>query len=507
LPKFNRITPMLLGQHFIDGAWVPSDTQLDAPDSPLAGVHQVSDVQIDAAARAARAAFRPYSSTTKQDRANFLEAVAEEIDVRGDQITEVAVAESGLPQARLVGERGRTTGQLRLFAKLILSESYPETRHDPALPDRQPLAHPDLRLTHIPLGPVVVFGASNFPLAFSTAGGDTASALAAGCPVIVKGHPAHPATAELVAKAIEAAIARCGMPKATFQMVHGAANEVGASLVQHPEITAVGFTGSLGAGRALFNLCAARPVPIPFFGELGSINPVFCLPGAVAARGAAIGAAWVGSLTMGAGQFCTNPGVLIGVTSAGFDAVQTSVATALTTAAPQKMLTDRICETYRDTVEGMSNKLEVLGVGTGEGGIRMGRPVAFKTDAATWLATPDLHHEIFGAAGMVVACDDADQMVAVAEALEGQLTATLQLDMPTDREAALALLPALRERAGRILCNGYPTGVEVASAMTHGGPYPAATDSRTTSVGTMAINRWLRPISYQDFPSELLPES
>lgn len=498
---------MLTGQHFIDGAWVASDTQLPAPDSPLTGIHQVTAAQIDAACHAAGAAFRPYSATTTQARAAFLDAIAEEIDARGDQITQAAMAESGLPEARLVGERGRTAGQLRLFADMIRADSFPDTRHDPALPDRQPMPRPDLRLTHIPLGPVVVFGASNFPLAFSTAGGDTASALAAGCPVIVKGHPAHPATAELVAQAIEAAIKRSDMPKATFQMVHGAANAVGAGLVQHPEITAVGFTGSLGAGRALFDLCAARPVPIPFFGELGSINPVFCLPGAVAARGAEIGSAWVGSLTMGAGQFCTNPGVMIGVKSAGFDALKASATAALVTAAPQKMLTDRICETYQDTVEGLSNKLDVLGAGADNDGPRMGRPTAFKTDAATWLATPDLHHEVFGAAGIVVECDDADQMVAVAEGLEGQLTATLQLDMPTDHETALALLPALRERAGRILCNGFPTGVEVASAMTHGGPYPAATDSRSTSVGTLAINRWLRPISYQDFPSELLPVS
>lgn len=497
---------MLTGEHFIDGAWVGSDTQLDAPDSPMAGIHQVTEAQIDNACHAARAAFRPYGATTAQDRATFLETIASEIDVRGDQITEAAMAESGLPQARIVGERGRTTGQLRLFAEMIQSESFPETHHDPALPNRQPMPRPDLRLTHIPLGPVVVFGASNFPLAFSTAGGDTASALAAGCPVIVKCHPAHPATAELVAQAVETAIKRCNMPKATFQMVHGAANEVGAGLVQHPEITAIGFTGSLGAGRALFNLCAARPVPIPFFGELGSINPVFCLPNAVATRGAEIGTAWISSLTMGAGQFCTNPGVIVGVKSAGLDALLSATTTALAKAAPQKMLTDRICETYQGTVEALSNKMEVLGIGTDGGGSRMGSPIAFKTDAATWLATPDLHHEVFGAAGIVVECDDAEQMVAVAEGLEGQLTATLQLDMPADRDVALALLPALRERAGRILCNGFPTGVEVASAMTHGGPYPAATDSRTTSVGTLAVNRWLRAISYQDFPLELLHE-
>lgn len=496
---------MLTGHHLIDGTWVGSDTQLDAPDSPLEGVHQVTQTQIDTAAHAARAAFRPYSATPAQARAAFLVAIAEEIDARGDAITEAAVAESGLPEARCIGERGRTTGQLRLFAEVIGAGNYPDIRHDPALPDRAPLPAPDLRLSHIPLGPVVVFGASNFPLAFSTAGGDTASALAAGCPVIVKGHPAHPATAELVAQAIQAAIARCDMPQATFQMVHGAANTVGAGLVEHPEIAAVGFTGSLGAGRALFNLCAARPTPIPFFGELGSINPVFCLPGAVNARGAEIGTAWVGSLTMGAGQFCTNPGVLVVVKGPGYEALLSAATDALSNAAPQKMLTDRIFETYQSAVEGLSEQLSVLGQGTQPDTPRTGRPIAFQTDTATWLATPDLHHEVFGAAGIIVVCDDTDQMRAVAEGLEGQLTATLQLDMPVDHDVAQTLMPALQEKAGRILCNGYPTGVEVASAMMHGGPYPASTDSRTTSVGTLAITRWLRPISYQSFPPELLP--
>ncbi|MEJ6393904.1 aldehyde dehydrogenase (NADP(+)) [Gymnodinialimonas sp. 2305UL16-5] len=495
---------MLTGHHLIDGTWTGSDSQLDAPDSPLRGVHQVSEAQIDAAARAARAAFRPYSATSIEARARFLTAIAEEIDARGDQITEAAMAESGLPEARLVGERGRTMGQLRLFADLILADGFPDTRHDAALPDRQPLPRPDLQLTHIPLGPVVVFGASNFPLAFSTAGGDTASALAAGCPVIVKGHPAHPATGELVAQAIEAAVARCEMPKAVFQMVHGAAPATGAGLVQHPEVAAVGFTGSLGAGRALFDLCAARPKPIPFYGELGSINPVFCLPNALETRGAAIGAGWVASLAMGAGQFCTNPGVLIGVKSAGLEALETTVVQAATEAAPQKMLTDRICESYAKAVADLDGKISTLARGQDATGDRMGQPVVFKTDAAAWLATPDLHHEVFGAAGILVACEDEAEMLAVAEALEGQLTATLQLDMPGDAASARALLPVLEERAGRILCNGFPTGVEVCSAMMHGGPYPASTDSRSTSVGTLAIQRWLRPISYQDMPLDLV---
>ena len=496
---------MLTGHLYIDGTWQASQERTEAPDSPLNAVHQAKAAQVDSAAKAARLAFRPYSSTAPGERAAFLEAIAEEIDRLGDEITEVAVQETGLPEARLVGERGRTTGQLRLFAELIRSETFPETRRDPALPDRKPLPRPDLRLTQIPLGPVAVFGASNFPLAFSTAGGDTASALAAGCPVIVKAHPAHPATGELVARAIAAAAARCSLHPAVFQMLHGASPESGAALVEHPDIAAVGFTGSLGAGRALFNLCAARSKPIPFHGELGSINPVFCLPGAVAARGSEIAAGWVASLTMGAGQFCTNPGVLIGLEGNDFDALQVSVTEALAAASPQKMLTDRICESYRAAVAGRQNQLEVLAGEVATEADRMGSPIVFKTDAAKWRATPDLHDEVFGAAGIVVTCADQQEMLAVAEELDGQLTATLQLDMPGDERLATALLPALTERAGRVLCNSFPTGVEVCSAMMHGGPYPASTDSQSTSVGTLAISRWLRPVTYQDVPKELLP--
>ena len=497
----------LTGQHLIDGAWTGSDAGRMDSELPGVSIAQVTDAEIDAAARAARRDFRALATTSGARRAALLDAIADEIDARGNAITRVGMTETGLPMARLVGERGRTTGQLRLFAEMIRDTAYLGNRHDEAMPDRAPLPRPDLKLTKRPIGPVVVFGASNFPLAFSTAGGDTASALAAGCPVIVKGHPAHPGTTELVAQAIAAAITRIGVPSGTFQMVHGAAPDAGAGLVTHPEIAAVGFTGSLGAGRALFDLCAARPVPIPFFGELGSINPVFCLPAALAARADAIGEGWVTSLTMGAGQFCTNPGVILGVAGPDFDRMASAAARVLAQAPAQTMLTPRICEAYGAGVAALRDRLSVLAETAPVAQGRTGHAIALRTDGATFLATPELRHEVFGAAGIVVDCADDAEMLAVAEALEGQLTATLQLEMPSDGDLARALLPALEEKAGRILCNGFPTGVEVAPAMMHGGPYPASTDSRSTSVGTLAIERWMRPICYQAMPSALLPDT
>ena len=297
------------GKHLIAGEWVgSSETFASQPVDGLS--HDTANggaEEVDRAVRAAEEAFWTYGYTTRTARAAFLRAIAEEIEARAEQITEIGTRESGLPEGRLQGERGRTTGQLRLFADHIEAGAYLDRRHDEALPDRQPLPRPDLKMVQRPIGPVAVFGASNFPLAFSTAGGDTASALAAGCPVVVKGHPAHPGTGEIVAEAIHAAIARCGMPAGTFSLVQGNTNDLGAALVRHPLITAVGFTGSLGAGRALYDLCAARPVPIPFFGELGSVNPMFLLPVALSSRGADLAKGWAGSLTMGAGQFCTNP--------------------------------------------------------------------------------------------------------------------------------------------------------------------------------------------------------
>ena len=495
---------MILGKNLIDGAWEGSDETLISDDLNGQAFAQATSAQVDAACKAARRDFRAYGHTNRSDRAAFLNAIADQIDALGDEITATGMAETGLPEARLIGERGRTTGQLRLFADLIQDTDYLDIRKDKALPDRTPLPRPDLRLTHKPVGPVVVFGASNFPLAFSTAGGDTASALAAGCPVIVKGHSAHAGTAELVAQAIAKAIDSCGMPKATFQMLQGSGRKVGSALVQHPEITAVGFTGSLAGGRALYDQCHARPTPIPFYGELGSVNPMFCLPNAVAARGAEIGAGWAGSLTMGAGQFCTNPGVAVMVAGDGATAMQDACVAALADVPEQKMLTDGIHEAFEHGVGNFRDLMQEVSTCGSATAARHALPALFKVSAKEWIATPQLQHEVFGAAGIIVLCDDIAQMQSLADGIEGQLTCTLHLD-DGDTDLARALMPVLEEKAGRILANGFPTGVEVCSAMMHGGPYPASTDVRATSVGTLAIVRWLRPVSYQNLPAALMP--
>ncbi|WP_424969712.1 aldehyde dehydrogenase (NADP(+)) [Dinoroseobacter sp. S76] len=495
---------MLYGKNLIDGAWVGSEVTLASADLDGQVFAQASPEQIDVACRAARRDFRAYSALPRATRAAFLRECADQIDALGDEITRTAMAETGLPEARLVGERGRTTGQLKMFADLLESTEYLDIRKDAALPDRAPLPRPDLRLIHKAIGPVAVFGASNFPLAFSTAGGDTASALAAGCPVIVKGHGAHAGTAELVGQAIAKAMEACGMPQATFQMIQGASNETGSALVTHPEISAVGFTGSLAGGRALFDLCQARPVPIPFYGELGSINPMFCLPEAMVARAAEIGGGWAGSLTMGAGQFCTNPGIAVMVKGAEADAFEAAAVAGLQGTAEQVMLTDGIKAAYEAGVKTWSELAPELAGCPAPKGARAAMPAVFKVSAKDWMATRALQHEVFGAAGILVLCEDTAEMEALAEGLEGQLTATLQMDAG-DTALGQTLLPILEEKAGRILANGFPTGVEVAPAMMHGGPYPASTDVRGTSVGTLAITRWLRPVSYQNVPEALLP--
>ena len=340
---------MLTGKHLIAGQWVAGEaTFLSAPATGEGKSFSVgTPAHVAAACVAAEAAFAPYLALGRQARAAFLNRIADEIEARGPEITAIGTAETGLPVARLEGERGRTTGQLRLFAAHILQDGWLDRRHDAALPDRQPAPRPDIKMLQRPIGPVAVFGASNFPLAFSTAGGDTASALAAGCPVVVKGHSAHPGTAEIVAQAILAAITACGMPVGVFSLVQGGKRDVGEALVQHPLVKAVGFTGSLGGGRALFDLCAARPEPIPFFGELGSVNPMFLLPAAVATRGAAIGQGWAASLTMGAGQFCTNPGIAVVIDGPEADGFVAAAKAALGAVGAQTMLTDGIAQAYR----------------------------------------------------------------------------------------------------------------------------------------------------------------
>ena len=497
---------MLTGKHLIAGQWVAGDaTFLSTPATGEALRFAIgSPAHVDAAVRGAEAAFADYSALSRAERAAFLDRIADEIEARGTEITAIGTSETGLPAGRLDGERGRTTGQLRLFAAHIRKGDYLDRRTDAAQPDRKPAARPELRMMQRPIGPVAVFGASNFPLAFSTAGGDTASALAAGCPVVVKGHSAHPGTAEIVAQAIETAILACGLHPGVFSLVQGGRRDVGEALVRHPLIRAVGFTGSLAGGRALFDLCASRPEPIPFFGELGSVNPMFLLPAATAARGAAIGAGWAGSLTMGAGQFCTNPGIAVVVDGPEARVFSDAAKAALAQTPPQTMLTDGIAAAYRQGRDRIAAGTGVQAVLTTVCDLRHATPCLYEVSGTDFLANHTLAEEVFGPLGLIVRARDLAEMQAVATALAGQLTMTLHLD-PADYPVARGLLPVLERRAGRVLINGYPTGVEVVDAQVHGGPYPASTNFGATSVGTMAIRRWLRPVAYQNFPAELLP--
>ncbi|MES2665576.1 MAG: aldehyde dehydrogenase (NADP(+)) [Pseudomonadota bacterium] len=499
------LTGTLTGKHLIAGTWVQgAQTFASSPATGAALVVSVGTrADVDAACMAAEAAFWSYSALPRTDRAAFLDRIADEIEARGPQITAIGTAETGLPAARLEGERGRTTGQLRLFASHIRKPDFLDQRTDVALPDRAPLPRPEIRLMQRAVGPVAVFGASNFPLAFSTAGGDTASALAAGCPVVVKGHPAHPGTGEIIAEAVLAAITACGLHPGVFSLVQGDGREVGEALVKHPLITAVGFTGSLAGGRALFDLCARRPNPVPFYGELGSVNPMFLLPQAVAARGAAIGAGWAGSLTMGAGQFCTNPGIAVVMAGPEGEAFVAAAQAALAPMGAQTMLTEGIAAAYRAGRDRIAAAAERV-VGSKDAG-RSAAPGLFRVTGDAYLANPALSQEVFGPVGIVVMVRDADQMLELARGLEGQLTCTLHMDAG-DTDLARALLPVLERKAGRILANGFPTGVEVSEAMVHGGPYPASTNFGATSVGTMAIRRWLRPVSYQNLPAALVPD-
>jgi NADP-dependent aldehyde dehydrogenase len=456
----------------------------------------------------AQKAFDPYRQLPLTVRAEFLERIADGITALGDALIQRAHEESGLPKARLEGERGRTTGQLKLFAQVVRAGQWLAATLDSPLPERKPLPRSDLRMRKIPLGPVAVFGASNFPLAFSVAGGDTAAALAAGCPVVVKAHGAHLGTSEMVGRVIQRVAQEMDLPEGVFSLVLGAGNAVGEALVAHPAIKAVGFTGSRAGGLALMRIAAARKEPIPVFAEMSSINPVFLLSSALSQRGDSIARGFVDSLVLGAGQFCTNPGLAIAIDG---DALKQFVATAseaLTAKPAQTMLTAGIQAAYG---AGECKLAAIKGVETVARGIdatgpTQARAALFVTDAATFLATPALEEEVFGPVSTIVRCKDEQEVLAVAEHVEGQLTATVQMDS-ADLAAAKKLAPILERKVGRILVNGFPTGVEVSHAMVHGGPFPATSDSRATSVGTTSIERFLRPVCYQDFPADLLPES
>ncbi len=492
------------GKHLIAGNWVASDQTFIS--SPATGEGQAYSVGtpalVDQAVEAAEKAFWTYGYSEVEERAKLLERIADEIEARAAAITEIGTQETGLPAARLDGERGRTTGQLRLFAAHIRDGEYQDVRHDEALPDRMPAPRPELYMMQRPIGPVAVFGASNFPLAFSVAGGDTAAALAAGCPVVVKGHSAHPGTGEVVAEAIHAALKALDIDPGVFSLVQGGKRDVGQALVEHPLIKAVGFTGSLAGGRALFDACARRPEPIPFFGELGSINPVFMLPNALANRADEIGSGWAGSLTMGAGQFCTNPGVAVVIDGDDADRFANAARTALATVGAQTMLTDGIAEAYREGTERVKKASAIEPLLESNSADRFALPNLYAIDAESWLSNEDLSEEVFGPLGIIVKVKDFAQMLKVAQNFVGQLTCTLCMD-EADENAAASLLPILERKAGRVMANNFPTGVEVCDTMVHGGPYPASTNFGATSVGTLSIRRFLRPVCYQNIPSSL----
>ncbi|MFF7875907.1 aldehyde dehydrogenase (NADP(+)) [Streptomyces californicus] len=458
-----------------------------------------SAAQVAEAARLAAADARAYRALPAERRAAFLDACAEEIEALGDSLLESAARESGLPLARLTGERGRTCGQLRLFADLVRSGSVSGARLSSGP------SGADVRLRRIPLGPVAVFGASNFPLAFSVAGGDTASALAAGCPVVAKAHPAHPGTCEAVARAVTAAAARTGMPAGVFSLLVGRGHEVGLALVGDPRIAAVGFTGSRAGGLALVAAAQARPVPVPVHAEMSAVNPVIMLDGALAApEGTA--AAYVASLTNGAGQFCTNPGLLLLPAGDAGDAFLAEAARLTGAAEGQVMLTPAVARSYTEGVRRWAGTPGVREAarGTAGPGPCAPAPALLECDATVHTAHEVLTGEVFGPAGLVVRWRDTAELAGLLDRLEGQLTATLHA-ADSDRATALELLPVLEERAGRVLWGGWPTGVEVCHAMVHGGPWPATSSPGTTSVGALAIDRWLRPVCYQSFPEALLP--
>ena len=502
----------LTGQMIIGGTVVQGSTGEWRAVNPATGecllpvYGGASSAVVARACELASSAFDNYRETPLTLRAVFLEKIATNILECGDELIQRAILETGLPRARLEGERGRTVVQLRLFAEVVREGSFVEARIDPAMPDRKPVPCSDLRQRHIAIGPVAVFGASNFPLAFSVAGGDTAAALAAGCPVIVKAHSAHPGTSELVGRAVQRAVADCRLPEGVFSLLFGSGLEVGAALVAHPSISAVGFTGSRAGGTALMAVAAQRLEPIPVYAEMSSINPVYLLPAALDARAARIGQDFVTSVTLGAGQFCTNPGLIVAIAGPALEQFVAAARSALAGCTAATMLTTGIHAAYCAGLErvALHPNVETLGRGQSGEGANQTPAALFAVDAKAFLADAGLHEEVFGAASLLVRCRDFAELYDVAKALQGQLTATLQMDQP-DWPLAGRLISVLERKAGRIVVNGFPTGVEVSHAMVHGGPFPATSDGRSTSVGSLAIRRFLRPVCYQDMPADLLP--
>jgi NADP-dependent aldehyde dehydrogenase len=465
-----------------------------------------STVEVDQAVELAAQAWPAYAATSGKTKGAFLRRIADGLDSIQQQLAERAHLETALPMPRLLGEVTRTTGQLRVFASLAEEGSWVQARIDSPLPERKPLSRPALRSMLRPLGPVIVFGPSNFPLAFSVAGADTASALAAGCPVIVKAHSAHPGSGELVAEIVQQAVADAGLPEGVFSLLYDAGVEVGAALVRHPLVQAVAFTGSLGAGRALMDMAAARTHPIPCFAEMASCNPVFILPGALAKDSDAVAQGLFNSFTLGAGQMCTKPGIVLVPEREQTPAFAAKLSELVTQAQPFTLLTAGIARAYASgtSLRGTHATLTAQAAVTDAATPCPANAQVFRTTLNEFLAQPELSKEIFGPDTLLVYCDSADDYLRAAQALDGHLTATV-LGSEEDLAAHRELIAVLEQKAGRLIFNGFPTGVEVAHAMVHGGPYPSTSDARYTSVGSAAIYRFARPVCFQNFPDPLVP--
>ncbi|MCZ4292872.1 aldehyde dehydrogenase (NADP(+)) [Vibrio sinaloensis] len=476
-----------------------------ATEQPLAGVFpQHTHQDVDCAAKAAQEIAKSYRQTTPAQRSQLLQTIADCLEAQRDAIVERANLESALPLARLNGELSRTTAQLRLFADVVEGGLWQEAIFDSANPNREPVPKADIRRQNIAIGPVAVFGASNFPLAFSTAGGDTASALAAGCPVIVKGHPAHPGTSQIVASCIAKALDSLSMPQAIFTLLQGTTHELGQSVVVHPAIKAVGFTGSIHGGRALFDLAQSRPEPIPFYGELGASNPVFILSNRMAMHSQSLAEEYLLSMNMGCGQFCTKPAVVFVTKGEATEQFMQLVRQGIASQQGQTMLTCGIKQNYLEQSE---KRALQKGLTHTQSSPEQGVPaILFETTSLDWRNNPQWQEEIFGPQSIVVVCDDEQDMLELSQSLDGSLTATIHAEKE-DYHSAGRLICELEEIAGRIVFNGWPTGVEVSYAMVHGGPYPASTMPASTSVGAEAIKRWLRPVAYQSVPEALLPDA
>lgn len=502
---------MITGKNYIGNSASNLGSKTFSTHNPILKIenewtfYEASDSEVNTAIGLATEAYETYRNTSREKRADFLNQIADEIEALGDELIKVYCKETGLPEGRAKGERGRTMGQLKSFAVLVKDGSWVQATIDTALPNRSPIAKPDLRKMLSPLGPVAVFGASNFPLAYSTAGGDTASALASGCPVVVKSHPMHAGTGELVASAIVKAAEKTGMPNGVFSNLNSSGIEVGEKLVQHPKIKAVGFTGSIKGGRSLFDMAAQREEPIPVFAEMGSVNPVVFLPKALELKAKDWAKTYAGSITLGAGQFCTNPGLLFGIKSKGLTTFIESLGQEILKIEPFCMLNPAIKNNYSANKSFIQEQNGVTIVAKEEERKdNFANQVVATVSGNEFITNKSLHREVFGPFSMVVQCENITELEKVIASLEGQLTGTV-ISEDNEIEDYSQVARELQEKVGRLIFNSVPTGVEVCPAMQHGGPYPASTDSRFGAVGTNAINRWVRPISYQSWPNNLLP--